>query len=78
MLNTIAEGQTLKARCITDANTTFTATVTARKGTFATIKFEGETAPRRVKVREYNGREYVMPGNYSMAPAYYPHSDGGL
>lgn len=67
--NKITAGQTLTARAIGDWECVFSLTVIDRKGSFATVKFQGKE--KRVKVRtEQDGSEYLMPATYSMAPIF--------
>lgn len=64
----IESGQKLTARSACDHECVFALEVLARKGGFATILQDGKT--RRCKVREFEGREYLMPDSYSMAPVF--------
>lgn len=61
----------LSARSACDYESTFHLEVIERKGNWATIKYDGKT--RRTKIRkDSEGREYLMPERYSMAPMFYP------
>lgn len=68
--NTIKAGQTLTARSTCDWDCVFRVTVTARKGSFATVKVMG--SEKRVKInRDSDGNEYVYAmGKHSMAPVF--------
>ena len=69
MSNAIQAGQTLSARSVCDYDCIFNCEVLARKGSFATVKFMGNE--KRCKVRiDSDGREFLMPVNYSMAPVF--------
>jgi hypothetical protein len=66
-MKTIQAGQTITGRSVCDSECIFSATVDARKGGFATIKFQGNT--KRVKIHAMDDCEFVFPcGRYSMAP----------
>jgi hypothetical protein len=64
----IESNTTLTARSICDYDCIFSLKVLNRKGSFATIRFQGNE--KRVKVRNDGDREYVKPNNYSMAPIF--------
>jgi len=70
---TITAGQTLTTRSLCDYDCIYTVKVLDRKKSFATVSLDrngGEV--KRVKVYEWEGREYIMPyGKYSMAPRFY-------
>lgn len=70
MTNTIQTGQTLTSRSLCDYDCIFSLKVIDRKGSFATILMDGDKETRRVKVRNFNGEEYLRPDNYSMAPTF--------
>ena len=62
-------GATYSARSFCDYDCVWTFTVIARTARFITIIQEGETTPKRVGVRTWNGVESASPlGTYSMAP----------
>ena len=66
---TIKAGQNLTARSICDHDCIFTAQVLERKGSFATVVFQGET--KRIKVHNLGDGEFVFAaGRYSMAPVF--------
>lgn len=73
----IEAGQVLEARSAVDYDTIFRARVLDRKGSFVTVLTDLDQKPRRVKVRVYNGEEYIRPDNYSMAPIYKPKANPG-
>ena len=64
----IESNTTLTTRSICDYDCIFSLTVLNRKGSFATIRFQGNE--KRVKVKNDGDCEYVKPGNYSMAPIF--------
>ena len=70
MTNTIQTGQTLTSSSLCDYDCIFSLKVIDRKGSFATILMDGDKETRRVKVRNFNGEEYLRPDNYSMAPTF--------
>jgi hypothetical protein len=67
-MKTIEANTTLTARSICDHDCIFSLAVLSRKGSFATIFFQGNQ--KRVKVKNDGEREYVKLGNYSMAPVF--------
>jgi hypothetical protein len=68
-MTTIKSGQTLKARSICDHECVFTAQVIERKGSFATVKVQGNT--KRVKVMNDGDSEFIYAmGKYSMCPIF--------
>lgn len=66
---TIQAGQTLTARSIGDYDCVYSLEIISRKGAWAVIKQEGKDA-RRVKVRTWDGVEFVQPERYSFAPQF--------
>lgn len=64
----IKSNTTLTAHSICDYDCIFSLTVLNRKGSFATVRFQGNE--KRVKVKNDGDCEYVKPGNYSMAPIF--------
>jgi len=67
-MKTIEANTTLTARSICDHDCIFSLAILSRKGSFATILFQGNQ--KRVKVKSDGEREYVKLGNYSMAPIF--------
>jgi hypothetical protein len=67
-MKTIEANTTLTARSICDHDCIFSLAILSRKGSFATILFQGNQ--KRVKVKSDGESEYVRPGNYSMAPIF--------
>jgi len=68
-MHTITAGSTLTTRSICDADCFFSLSVIERKGSWATISYDKKN--RRTKIRtDYQGREYLMPDRYSMAPIF--------
>jgi len=60
-------GNTYSTRLITSHDTIVSMTVLSR--TAKTIKATVDGEPKTLRVREYDGAEYVMPwGRYSMSP----------
>jgi hypothetical protein len=66
---TIKSNQKLTSRSICDYNCIFELTVIERKGSFATVKFMGNTKRTKVLL-DTEGNEYLMPEKYSMAPKF--------
>jgi hypothetical protein len=65
---------TIRARCITDADAVFTATVHSVKGNFATVTAQGTTKRHKIH-KDSDGVEYVYAlGRYSMAPVFKANS----
>jgi hypothetical protein len=64
----IESNTTLTARSICDYDCIYSLTVLNRKGSFATVRFQGNE--KRVKVRNDGDCEYLRPDNYSMAPIF--------
>ena len=65
---------TILARCITDADTTFTATVHSVKGNFASVTAHGTTKRHKIHTDE-EGVQFVFAlGRYSMAPVFKANS----
>lgn len=66
---TIKAGQTLTARSICDYNCIYKLEVLSRKGAFAVIKWMNNEMRKKVLV-DSDGREFIMPERYSMAPVF--------
>lgn len=67
-MKTIKANTTLTARSICDSDCIFRLSVLARKGAFATVRFQGNE--KRVKIKTDGDCEYIMPDRYSMAPVF--------
>jgi hypothetical protein len=69
MTNTIQAGQTLKARSVCDYDCIFSVEVIERKGSFVTLKAQGNVSRKKVMTDDQG--EYVFAlGKYSMAPIF--------
>jgi hypothetical protein len=69
MTNTIQSGQTLKARSVCDWDCIFSVEVIERKGSFVTLKAQGNVSRKKVMTDDQG--EYVFAlGKYSMAPIF--------
>ena len=66
---TIKAGQTLTARSICDYNCIYKLEVLSRKGAFAVIKWMNNEMRKKVLI-DSDGREFIMPERYSMAPVF--------
>jgi hypothetical protein len=61
-------GQKLQARFISDSDCILNGTVIKRTAKMATIKVDGYSDPKRVKIHIRDGQEFCYPlGQYSMA-----------
>jgi len=66
---TIQAGQILTTRSLCDHECIFSVEILERRKSFVTVKDGNRIF--RCKVRVYDGREYIRPESYSMAPSYY-------
>ena len=69
MTNTIQTGQTLKARSACDHDCIFSVEVIERKGSFVTVKAQGNVSRKKVMSDDRGEYVYAM-GKYSMAPIF--------
>jgi hypothetical protein len=69
MTNTIQAGQTLKARSACDHDCIFSVEVIERKGSFVTVKAQGNVSRKKVMTDDRGEYVYAM-GKYSMAPIF--------
>jgi hypothetical protein len=69
MTNTIQAGQTLNARSICDYNCIFSVKVIERKGSFVTVKAQGNVSRKKVMTDDRGEYVYAL-GKYSMAPIF--------
>jgi hypothetical protein len=68
-IKTIKVGQTLTARSICDSDCIFSVEVLERKGSFVSVKVQGNI--KRVKVFSDESGEYIFAmGKYSMCPIF--------
>lgn len=68
-VKTIKAGQTLTARSVCDYDCVFSVQILARKGSFVTVKAQGNT--NRMKVHTDGDGEFIFAlGRYSMAPIF--------
>jgi hypothetical protein len=66
---TIKAGQTLTARSIADYDCVFSVEILERKGSFVTVKVQGNTKRMKVHSDSYGELIYAM-GKYSMCPIF--------
>ena len=69
MTNTIQAGQTLNARSVCDYNCIFSVEVIERKGSFVTVKAQGNVSRKKVMTDDRGEYVYAL-GKYSMAPIF--------
>ena len=69
MTNTIQAGQTLKARSACDHSCIFSVEVIERKGSFVTVKAQGNVSRKKVMSDDRGEYVYAM-GKYSTAPSF--------
>ena len=68
-IKTIKAGQTLTARSIADYECVFSAEILERKGSFVTVKVQGNIKRMKVHSDSYGELIYAM-GKYSMCPIF--------
>ena len=69
MTNTIQAGQVLKARSVCDWDCIFSVEVIERKGSFVTVKAQGNVSRKKVMIDDQGECVFAL-GKYSMAPIF--------